>query len=547
MKRSPDLRRASRLIVALLLLVVATAGCYAVQRPGPAPERPARPSDPIGQRQVVRGGDLVMGLSSEPDKLDPTTSTSLYTRYVMSSICEKLYDTDADGGIVPQLATALPTFSAGGRKVTIRVRDDIRFADGTRFDADAVRTSLLRHLKKSDSARVSELGPITSIGTQGTDKVVINYSSAFAPITASLADRAGMIMSPTALKKYGDSFADHPTCVGPFRFESRVPQTSITVVKDPKYYAADQIRLDSITYRIMSDANIRAANLRSGDIQIADSISPQDVDALSQEPGIGLLQTTSLGYQGLTINLGNTRGVGKKPGTINTPLAKDPRVREALAAAIDRDGLVNSAFNNWYAPACSPISPTSEFAGPAGDSCPDHDPAKAKKLLTAAGVPVPYPITVKVSNTADGLRFAQALQASVADAGFKITIEPVEYSTLLDQQSSGDFEAVLLGWSGRIDPHGNMYGFLATGGSTNYSGYSSPTVDKALTDATLTTDPKRRRALYDKVVGQVQQDNPLIYLYRQRNLTAYTDEIAGAATYPDGVVRLTRAGFVQEK
>lgn len=162
---------------------------------------------------------------------------------------------------------------------------------------------------------------------------------------------------------------------------------------------------------------------------------------------------------------------------------------------------------------------------------------------------LPYKITVKVSNTADGLRFAQALQASVADAGFAISIEPVEYSTLLDQQSAGDFEAVLLGWSGRIDPHGNMYGFLSTGGSTNYSGYSSAVVDRDLTGAARTTDRDRRRQLYGAVIRQVQRDNPIIYLYRQRNLVAYTDRISGAATYPDGVVRLGRAGFVagQEK
>ena len=83
-----------------------------------------------------------MGLSAEPDVLDPTTSSSLYTRYVMNAICEKLYDIDAKGEIVPQLASALPSLSDGGRTVTIPLRDGIEFADGTSFDAAAVRTTL---------------------------------------------------------------------------------------------------------------------------------------------------------------------------------------------------------------------------------------------------------------------------------------------------------------------------------------------------------------------------------------------------------------------
>ena len=107
------------------------------------------------------------------------------------------------------------------------------------------------------------MGPIDAIETPDERTVELRYKTPFAPITASLADRAGMIMSPTALKKLGDDFGNAPTCVGPFKFVDRVPQTSITVEKDPRYYDADEVHLDSITYRIMTDANIRAANLRS--------------------------------------------------------------------------------------------------------------------------------------------------------------------------------------------------------------------------------------------------------------------------------------------
>ena len=522
-------------------------GCYAVQHPEAVAQRPDHPSDPIGDRRVNPGGNLVMGLSAEPDKLDPTTSSSLYTRYVMNTICEKLYDIDASGAVVPQLASALPKVSKDGLTVTIGVRSGVRFADGSPLNAEAVRTTLQRDLTKKDSARKSELGPIASIDAPSSTAVVVRYKTPFAPLTAALADRAGMIMSPKALDELGDKFSDHPTCVGPFTFVARVPQTSITLRKDPQYYAADQVHLDTITYRIMSDANIRAANLRSGDIQVADSISTQDEDALIREKGIGVLQTSSLGYQAMTINLGNVHGAGSPPGKIDTPLATDPRVRLALAYAVDRGGLVNSVFNNWYEPACSPISPASVYATPVSDACVPHDPAKARELLQQAGVTIPFPISVKTSNTAEALRYAAALQAALEPAGFALRIEPVEYSTLLDEQTSGDFEAILLGWSGRIDPHGNMNSFLTTGGGNNYSGYSNAHVDDLMDKAAQSTDTAERAKLYGSVMTQVRRDNPIIYLYRIRNLAAYSTDVAGAEVYPDGVVRLSRVAFVDQE
>lgn len=530
------------LALAAALLI---GGCYAVQPPPAAVDRPDRTDASADGRPLRDGGDLTMGLSAEPDVLDPTTSSSLYTRYVMNAICEKLYDIDAKGKLVPQLATALPTLSDGGRKVTIPVRRGVRFADGTAFDAAAVKTSLTRHLTKKDSSRTSEMGPITGIDAPDDTTVVLSYKTPFAPITASLADRAGMIMSQAALKRLGDDFGDSPTCVGPFKFVKRVPQTSITVERDPLYYDADAVKLDSITYRIMTDANIRAANLRSGDVQVIDSVSPQDVDALTREKGIGLLQTGSLGYQGVTFNLGNTKGVGKPPGKIDTPLAKDARVRQAFERSIDRKALVNSVFNNWFEPACSPISPDTVFATPASNACPEYDPALSRSLLKQAGVKTPLRLDMQVSNTPDTLRFAQALQASIKDGGFDLRIQPVEYSTLLDVQTRGDFELLQLGWSGRIDPHGNMYAFLATGGGNNYSGYSNPKADALLDRAAQQTDPAQRAQTYGQVVQQVQKDDPLIYLYRQRNLTAYSTRVAGVSTYADGVVRLGRVAFLK--
>jgi peptide/nickel transport system substrate-binding protein len=541
--RRPSSHRGRTALAAVLLGAAALAGCVPIQPVATGVTHVDDLGTPVGNQPVQRGGHLVMGLSAEPDRLDPTTSTSLYTRYVMSSICEKLYDLDAAGTVVPQLATGLPTVSPDGLTVSFGVRAGARFADGTPLDAAAVRTSLQRHLTLKGSARRTEMGPLTSIDAPDDGHVVLHFKQPFAPITAALADRAGMIMSPAALATEGANFGDHPVCVGPFKYTGRVAQTSIDVARDPLYYGADQVHLDAITYRIMPDTVARAANLRSGDVQVADMISPQDVDALAKDRHLHVLQAGSLGYWAVTINIGNTDGTGTPPKPIDTPLARDSRVRQAFADTVDRTTLVATVFNNWFERACSPIAPVTPYASPASNACPPYDPARSRALLAEAGVPLPLKVTMQVTNTQDQLRYAQALQASVAEGGFDLAIVPVEYATLLDVQKRGDFELLLLGWSGRIDPYGNTSAFLASRATQNYGGYSSPELDALLTEASRSTDTAVRAQLYGRATQVIQRDNPIVYTYRLRNLTVHSAQLTGVQVYSDGVVRLARAAF----
>ncbi|WP_239003788.1 ABC transporter substrate-binding protein [Nocardia panacis] len=535
-----------RLAAGLSVLVV-LAGCSTPEQIAQTIPHIDDYGTPVGARTVQQGGDLVMALSNEPDRLDPTTSSSLYTRYVMNTICEKLYDVDLEGRVVPQLATALPDFSGDGLTATIPVRTGVHFADGTAFDATAVQTSLQRHYTAKNSQRTGEMGAVAGIEAADPTHVVIRFKQPFAPITAALADRAGMIMSPAVLTKDGDNFGDHPVCVGPFKFAERQPGVSITVIRDPQYYDAQHVYLDSITYRITADPTTRAAHIRSGEVQVADQISPADVDTIATESDLHLLQSGSLGFQGITINMGNADGVGKPVKPLETALAKDPRVRLALSLSVDRKQLVDDVFHNWFEPACSPIAPQSPFATRNTSQCPQFDPERAKALLTEAGVALPYPITLHVMNNSDQLHYAQALQASVAQGGFEVKIVPVDYTTLLEMQKRGNFEALMLGWSGRLDPDGNITRFFATGSNGNYGGFSSQTLDDLLAWAARSGNVGQRAALYEQAVQALRRDNPYIYTYRLRNLTVHSTRVTGIEVFPDGAVRLGRAAFVADR
>jgi peptide/nickel transport system substrate-binding protein len=354
-----------------------------------------------------------------------------------------------------------------------------------------------------------------------------------------------MILSPKATKALGLEFSSAPVCVGPFKFTKRVPQNSIELSKDPNYYDAAKVHLDSISYRIITDASIRAANLRSGDVKVADSLSAQDVPSLGKEASLSVLQSQSLGYQGVSFNVGNVDGVGTPAKKIDRPTAQNPKVRQAFEYAIDRAALVKVIFNNLNTVACSPISPKSEFTSPAAQICTPHDPAKAKQLLSEAGVKAPHQITMITSNNPDSLRFAQALQSMVKDGGFDLKIQPVEYASLLDMQDRGDFELLQLGWSGRVDPDANITNFVGTGGSQNVAGYNEPGLDAILEKARQSQDLAERRDLYGQAVTKIQAADPIIYLYRQRNLTGVSSTLKGVQVFPDGVVRVAFSGLAK--
>jgi peptide/nickel transport system substrate-binding protein len=530
----------SRRAAVLLALPLALAACSPINSGTPAPTA-------SGNRPAKDGGTLRVALSAEPDKLDPTLARTFVGRIVFNAICEKLYDVDGKLAVVPQLAAALPEFSADGKTVTIKLRSGVKFADGTPMDATAVKTSLDRHMTLTGSARRSELSSVTGVDVVDASTVTIKLKAPFVPLTAVLADRSGMVMSPAALKASGDSFATNPVCVGPFKFGSRIAQDRIEVVKDPNYYDAAKVHLDKVVYKIIADATTRLNNLRSGDVEVQDTVAATDVDSLKADTNLQLLTSDSLGYQGITVNLGNVAGVGKPAGILPSPyagpLASDVRVRRAFEMSLDRDAINKVVFRGVFTPTCSPISAASPLSSDAAQACPKHDPAAAKALLTSAGAVTPVKVSMVLANTPEERRLGEAIQAQVKEGGFDLDLVPTEFSASLDQTDAGKYQLFRIGWSGRIDPDGNIANFVQSQGSQNICGYANPAVDDLIAQARAAPDQTKRRDLYGQVITKLHEDVPLIYLYRAKNLAGVTNKVVGVQMYGDGLLRFGTAGF----
>ena len=303
---------------------------------------------------------LVVALNQDPDLLDPTLSRTYVGRIIFAHMCEKLYEIDENLRISPQLAAALPTISDAGKTVTIKLRTGVKFNDGTAMNADAVKFSLDRHREMKGSNRRSELEPVTAVEVVDPLTIRLRLKSAFSPLVATLADRSGMPISPTAANKLGDKFATAPVCVGPWSFVERVPQDRIVLEKSTHYFDPGQARFDRLVFRIIPDDNVRVANLRSGDIDFMHQVAPTDSVNLKKEGRFEVASVTGIAYRA-SPSTSATRPARPSRRRSGHPAGeRPPVVREAFDLASTR-GTQPGVWDGQYTAGCTPISTVSPF------------------------------------------------------------------------------------------------------------------------------------------------------------------------------------------
>ncbi len=473
--------------------------------------------------------NLRIGLREDPDILDPSLARTYVGRIVFAALCDKLFDINEKLEIVPQLATAHAWEDP--KTLLITLRTGVRFHDGEAMDAEAVKYSLMRHLTMQGSFRRGEINSMESVEVVDATHVRIRLKEPFAPFLSQLTDRAGMIVSPKAAEAAGNQFGNRPVCAGPFRFVERVAQDRIVVERFPEYWDAVRIHLNRITYLPIPDSTVRLANLQSGAIEISETVSPSDVAAIRRNSRLRLVLSDELGYQSITLNIGN----GPRA---NTPFGRDARVRQAFELAIDRDALNQVVYEGMYSPTRQAVPPASPFHVP-GIRPEPRNVERAKALLREAGVRTPLQVEMTVPNNPDLRQVAEVIQAMVAEAGFELKINAMEFASSLQAANRGEFETYLLGWSGRTDPDGNIWTFIHTGAPQNDGRYSNPAVDALLNQQRQVNGVAERRALLEQMWRiAVVQDVSRIYLWHRKNTPAMSARVQGFVGVPDGLIRV---------
>ncbi len=473
------------------------------------------------------GGALTIGLSAEPDTLDPALSGSYYSRVVFAGLCDKLFDIDEHLQVVPQLALSYDWTDP--RTLVLHLRPGVLFQDGERMDAAAVKATLDRNLTLPGSYRRAEIGVVDHVDVLDPLTVRLALTQPDMPLVAQLADRAGMIVAPQAAARAGADFALHPVCAGPFAFRDRVAQDHVTLVRFPQYWDAAAIHFDTVTYRTMPSGSVRLANLRAGSIDIADQIDPSDAAAVRADPKLALIPSDSLGYYSLLWNVANG---AQANGPANSPL-----VRQAFALGIDRAALSQVVFGGLFKPDAQAMPTASPFYVPA-IGVPARDVARAKALLQQAGVSLPVRVNLVVQTSPLLQQEAEVIQSMEAEAGFDVHITAMEFAASFPAYRNGQFQVTMQNWSGRIDPDGNLYSFLHSGGAYNYGHWSTPAVDALLDRGRESADVAQRRDIYAQVYAGVAADASWLWLLDPENLPGVSRRLSGYRAVPDGLVRL---------
>jgi peptide/nickel transport system substrate-binding protein len=471
---------------------------------------------------------LRIGLAEDPDILDPSLGRTYVGRIVFASFCDKLFDIDEKLNVVPQLALSHET-SENGKEVVIKLRPNVKFNDGEAFDAEAAKFSLDRHVTLPTSFRKPELAALDHVEVVDPLTIKLVLKTPFSPLISQLTDRAGMMVSPKAAKEAGDKFGLKPVCVGPYKFVERVPQDRMVFEKSDLYWNKANVFIDKIVYLPIVDATVRLANLKSGGLDLLERLLATDIKDVRADSRLKLSTALELGYQGITLNIANDKAKG--------PMSQSAKVREAFDLSIDRAALNQVVFNGEFVPGNQWVNPQHPYYQKKFP-VQGRDVAKAKALLKEAGVTGAVTVDFMVPKGAETEAVAQVVQSMAAEAGFDMKIRLTEFATSLKQAEVGEYQAYLIGWSGRTDPDGNSYIFFKSKAPQNNSGISNPEADKLLDEARLTSDAAKRKALYERLAGIILTERPIVYIYHRTVLIAHTAKLEGYKQMPDGLVRV---------
>ncbi|HEV7817264.1 MAG TPA: ABC transporter substrate-binding protein [Janthinobacterium sp.] len=460
-----------------------------------------------------------ISLDADPAKLDPAMSSMLAERMVYQSIYDKLLDLDEQGRIVPMLVERW-SVSDDQKTYTLYLHKGVTFQDGTPFNAKAVEFNLLRGQGKT-SLRRNDLKTIKHITVVDEYTVKIELSIPFAPFLSVLTDRAGMMASPDAVKKYGDDYVNNPVGTGPFIYKGRLKGASLTLDKNPHYWQAGLPKADQVVYKIMNDTNVAFNNLRSGQVDITNRFPYKEVNNPSSRYSV--INRPSLGFRGIHLNA-------------SKPPFDRKEVRQAIDLLIDRNAVAKVVYNGAVTPGHSPFSKV-QFANGPSDVPPRVDLAKAKALLKAAGKEGGFTFHLMIATTPEELQIGQMVQGMLRPAGINVILEKAELAALIEAGHAGTYEAVSVGWSGRPDPDQNIYDFTVTNGSLNYSHYGNKDVDALLLQARTEGDQAKRKELYSQASLILDKEVPYLFLVHDNVLFGVSKAISGFKMVPDGVIR----------
>jgi ABC-type transport system substrate-binding protein len=401
----------------------------------------------------------------------------------------------------------------------MKLRQGVKFHDGTDFNAEAVKFSM-EHLKKLNVNH--DLDPVTEINVVDAYTIELKVQSDYSVLAAMLADRAGMIVSPAAVETWGDEYQRHPTGTGPYMMTEWLTGKSMKLAAFPDYWNTDDQKLKGLDVRFISNPTSMAAAVQSGQLDFAAGLDPINVPVLKANPDLEVMIARTVGWAVLWLN------------TEIEPV-KNPKVRQAMNMAVDRAAIAGAVFGPGIEPtlAFQPLPPDYWTVGPNDPQPPEYDPAAARALLAEAGYPDGITVEYCVPATGGGVQgkmLSDIFREQMAPAGIRLDVTmPATFATcgnLFFVQKAIAGTVVL--WSGRPDPYMAISQLYGPNGQYNAGKTAHPGVGELLDEILATPDREQQKPLYHQLNTIWAEDPPGVQLYFNVDVTAYKKTIGGA-------------------
>jgi len=447
---------------------------------------------------------LTIAFSQTPVTLDPAVSDATLTFEIDVNILDTLVWTTKPGVFTPDLATKW-TITDGGKVYTFQLRHGVKFTDGTPFNAAAAAYNFNRILNPATKAvgGLSSVGPLTSAKATGTYTLVLTLSKPFPAFLNYLSTPNLGMQSPTAIRKEGAQYGNHPVGTGPFMIQSYIPNSDLVLVRNPNYnwappalHVNGPAKLSKIVYDFEASGGTRVDAFLSGQAQELDAAPPLYFKKLGALPQ----------YKQFPMPIA---GAGEYAAINN---AKWPTnqlaVRQAILYSVNRTGLIQLADQGQYPVTWGPIQKGTPGYDPAFTGMYNYDPAKASRILEKAGWKKVHGIWTKggkkltiVITTIAGYQDLPDLSTGIAGylnkEGMVATVEQVGAAAWTADCVKGVENMTPL-WLTNTDPE-LLQLLFSPGQFFNFSKFNDPTVTKLLNQAETDTNPAGRLKVYDKI------------------------------------------------
>ena len=478
------------------------------------------------QIAINRGGSLNAAQAAKWSSLDPTVSSGRANdKFIMNQLYETLIDVDSSGKYIPGLVEAWEV--KDDKTIILKLKKNVKFHDGTDFNAEAVKFVLERALNPETKASFrSEIEDIRTVEVVDPYTVKLVLKDPSSAILGALSNYAGYMISPAAIQKYGKDIVRNPVGTGPFKFKEAVEGDHITLVRNESYHIMGKDGkalpyLNELSIKIIPDDSVKLVNLKSGGLDLIDSVQTINIQGLSASKDLALVSTSASRVFKMILNV------------TKEPLSKK-EVRQAIALAVDREEFVKVVANGYGTVEPSMVMKQQWFYSPSVMKY-GYDIQKAKALLAKAGYPNGFKVKLSFTSREPDKTIIQLIQSQLKKVGIDGEIETYDRLAFNNTWNKREGEIGLNFLPvPKPDPYMQFEIFFATKGNNNFTGYSSPKFDDILDKSKGTYNIERRKAMYKELQDILADDCPELFLFHLPLFEAHTKKLQGFSTDPEG-------------